>query len=167
MATEVERQTPGWSLQSLSEDWTRETGIAWTLDVTGFGDTGRDVDDSFDNELPAGRIDALLDLLSDFDIAVRPGEGYLQLTTLDLVEARPLTRIYWVEALCDDRTQLMPLIESLCNHIEPVTWEAVGGSSSVTPTASTRPGLTVSAPHRVHLHIGRLPSAIATGHVDH
>ncbi|QEG38761.1 hypothetical protein [Roseimaritima ulvae] len=100
----------------------------------------------------------MLSLLDGLDLTIIIRGGQLILTTQEKAEEQLCNRVYDVTALLDaQRADPRLLMQTLESAVEPATWEALGGPStmSILP-ARQRQWLVISAPTTVHWQVQAL-----------
>ena len=88
----------------------------------------------------------------------------LVVTTGEASEENLLTRIYWLEGTGFAGRDYQAVIDLVQSSIEPDTWEKMGGRSTISPVASTRPALLVGAVYTVHEQIDKLLKTLRETH---
>ncbi len=113
--------------------------------------------------------DMLQVILRDLDLALRPRNGFVEVTTIDEAQnpANMLTRIYWLDGTgFGSIDSALMMIQTV---VTPDVWEALGGPATCAPvnnSSSGRLGIVVAAPFQEHREIESLLKAIREGIVD-
>jgi hypothetical protein len=105
---------------------------------------------------------ALSHLLRELDLTYTIIGESLVVTTMEASEDNLGTRVYWLEGTGfavggrDNTQDYQSIIDLIQTSIEPDTWEALGGPSTMSPVTSTRPALMISTIYTVHEDIESL-----------
>ncbi len=118
-------------------------------------------------------------VLRDFDLGIQLEGEIILLTSTDYLDSNPMIRVYDVGPIVLSppfvthrrNWSAAPDYDSLTNtliqHVEPESWLAAGGQSSITPLqAGSRHFLTVSAPMKTQLQVTALLDTIVKS-ADH
>lgn len=135
--------------------------LTMRIDRPSLEDIGLMVDEPITLELKGVKLrTALSCLLSDLDLTYTVVGESLVVTTVEAAEEHLATRIYWLEgtgfAVGDDNRDFQSIIDLIQTSIEPDTWEALGGPSTMAPVNSTRPALMISTTYTVHENIEQM-----------
>ena len=111
---------------------------------------------------------ALSYLLRELDLTYTVIGESLVVTTIEASEQNLATRIYWLEgtgfAVGDNTRDYQSVIDLIQSNIEPDTWEALGGPSTMAPITSLRPALMISTMYTVHENIDQLFRTLRESH---
>ncbi len=106
-------------------------------------------------------------LLRDLKLTYTVQGELLVVTTPEVAEFYPLTRIYWLEGTGLTGGSGRSVIAAVESTLEPDAWESAGGTSrmrTITGGAESRPAIIVTAPYTLHHQIENLLSAMRQSH---
>ncbi|NND97314.1 MAG: sigma-70 family RNA polymerase sigma factor [Pirellulaceae bacterium] len=107
---------------------------------------------------------ALSTMLQDMDLTLTIRDESLVITTIEAAEASLLNRIYWLESTGFAPGDFNSIIQVIQTTIVPDTWEALGGSSTMSPLVTGRPAILVSTTYDVHESIDNLFRSLRQAH---
>lgn len=88
----------------------------------------------------------------------------LVITTDDADQMKILNRIYWLEGTGFAEGDYESIIEMITETIEPDAWSIVGGSSTISKLAFSRPALMIGTTYTTHQSIEQLLSSLRESH---
>jgi hypothetical protein len=98
-------------------------------------------------------------LLRDHGLTFTIRHECLEVTSIDAAEVNPLSRIYWLDGLGVYNSDLDSLTQLIQTSIQPDTWEALGGPSTMAPIRFHQPnrcGMVISTTLSVHDEVSNL-----------
>ena len=109
--------------------------------------------------------DLLSKMLRDLDLTMNFQDNLLTVTTLEAADTDLLGRIYWLEGLnvAGDYDSLINLIQTT---IEPEAWEAMGGTSTMSPFPAKRPAIVINTTYSIHMKVEKLIDAFRKNSLD-
>ncbi|XZE54574.1 RNA polymerase sigma factor [Planctomycetaceae bacterium SH139] len=113
--------------------------------------------------------DMLQVILRDHDLALRPRNGFVEVTTIDKAQnpENMMLRVYWLDGTgFGSIDSALMMIQTV---VTPDVWEMLGGPATCAPvnnSSSGRLGIVVAAPFQEHREIESLLKAIREGIVD-
>ncbi|WP_197455866.1 RNA polymerase sigma factor [Stieleria neptunia] len=126
------------------------------IDKRSLEDIGIDADVPVDADVyPLSGYDLISLILRQHDLVLTAKDNLLTVVADDIDSRYLLGRVYWLEGIGigGDFDSLMDLMETTIN---PDTWEAMGGASTMSPAPGNRPGLVVSTTYQTHRQIEQL-----------
>lgn len=106
-------------------------------------------------------------LLRDLKLTYTVQGELLVITTPEIAEFYPLTRIYWLEGTGLTGGHGRAVIHAIESTLEPASWQSSGGQSTlqiITGGADSRPAIIVTSPYTMHHQIENLFSAMRQSH---
>ncbi|MEO1616527.1 MAG: sigma-70 family RNA polymerase sigma factor [Planctomycetota bacterium] len=138
-----------------------ELGFKININRASLEEIGLDADQSLGDMkfLGVAGYDVLTNVLDNHSLGLTFRGNVHQIASLETCEQQSLMRVYYLEGLATggDLDSLLALIE---NSINPDTWEALGGNSTITPYTNARPAIIVSTTYDVHRQIERMLKVI-------
>ncbi len=110
----------------------------------------------------------LEEILRPMDLTTSIQRERLQVTSTDWADSNLNLRIYWLDGLGLPVGDYDSIMQSIQSSVKPDTWEALGGSSTMTPlgfSQEQRPGLLISTTLPVHLQIESLIQILRETHL--
>lgn len=143
-------------LSEAADQLSQEIDLPITIDHRSLEEIGIDdgVPVNVDVKAIAG-YHVLMAMLRDMDLTITFRDGTCVVVTREAADDALLNRVYWLEGLGlnGDYDGIMSVIETI---IQSDSWEALGGSSTMSPTPGSRPGIVVSTTYDVHREIEQL-----------
>lgn len=106
----------------------------------------------------------LKSILTALDLTFVVQDESLVITTTEQADSRLLNRIYWLEGTgfaAGDFDSIMDLLQ--CS-IEPDSWEALGGASTMQPLTTARPAILVTTTYTIHQDLERFFKTVRQTH---
>ncbi|GAA5510529.1 sigma-70 family RNA polymerase sigma factor [Novipirellula caenicola] len=148
-------------LNSLSTD----SDLSRRIDRRALEEIGLTEDVPVTVKTAAVQLQSILDIiLRDLDLIFTIQGETLTITTHEAAEGQLLTRIYWLEGTGVVPGNFSAITTLIQTTIDPDTWEALGGASTMAPFQSTRPALLISTTYDVHQQIETLLQTLRESH---
>ncbi|MEM8666944.1 MAG: sigma-70 family RNA polymerase sigma factor [Planctomycetota bacterium] len=103
-------------------------------------------------------------MLKNRDLTYTVQGETLVITTVDAAENSLITRMYWLEGTGFVRGDYNSIMDLVQTSVNPDTWEALGGPSTMGPVVTKRPGLLISTTYPNHEVIEKFFKALRETH---
>ncbi|GAA4468232.1 sigma-70 family RNA polymerase sigma factor [Novipirellula rosea] len=152
-------------LNEVLDSLSTESDLSMRIDRRALEEIGLTEDVPVTVKTAAVQLQSLLDIiLRDLDLIYTIQGETLTITTAEAAEGRLLTRIYWLEGTGVVPGNFSAITTLIQTTINPDTWEALGGPSTMAPFQSTRPALLISTTYDVHQQIETLLQTLRESH---
>ena len=161
MKREVNVKLKDVSLSEFASEMSRSAGVPVRLDHAALGWAGLDPNDAISVDVRQTPIESVFaSALRNFDLTLAIVEPALVITTPDVRDEQPLTRVYEVAERSRGYFDEAGLTELIMTHIQPDGWPAGNFHPSVVYTGG-KVKVVLSLPYLVHRQLERLLNQLA------